>query len=364
MAITSNGFFSKALKGSNQLLLIANIALLAIALLTATVGAKTFYELVTGPKEVDASVFTELNATPDSFKRRHVTVKGSQIIDTGAGEITVRKKRGVERGRSETAHYYALEVNGKFLLVRGVTGAHTQPEISGWLIEPKSIDASTLSQLNAGPAKGELFTNVVLDETDTGGFEWFVTFLVLVAMGLSIWNIIKALGRSKNAAKFPAVAGVPVAARGDTNAFVAKVDEDLANSSKGPSGVRMGHAFALRHDKMKVDLLRFDQLIWAYQQVTKKKFYGIIPLGSSHAVKAFNDAGQAFEWHVGGKEDKALALLADFFDRAPAAIYGYSDELEVMWKKNRKGFAQLVAERKAQLAPQTAEGPATVPNAT
>jgi hypothetical protein len=359
MSLTSTGFFSKALKDSNQLLLIANIVLLLAALAVAATGAKTFYEQVRGPQAVDAAAFSQLNISPESFQSRYVTLKGEQIIDTGAGEITIRKKRGIERGRSETAHYYALATNGNFLLVRGTTEAHEKPEVSGWLSAPKKIDASTLSQLNAGPAKGKLFTNVVLDETDDGAFTWGAALAVVAAVGLAIWNILKALGRNKDAAKFPAFAGVPANMRKNTPAFIAAVDRDLASTVSGPGDLRIGNMFALRKKYTRVDLLAFDDVAWIYPQVTKKKMMYVIPAGSDHAIKAFSTTGQSYDWPIGSNADKAGELFEKLSRRAPAAVRGYSAEIETLWKKNRAEFLQIVADRKAELAASAEPVPAT-----
>jgi hypothetical protein len=357
MSLTSNGVFSQALKQSNQLLLAANVVLLIAALVIAVTGIKTFYEQVRGPQIIDPAAFSQLDIAPDSFKSRYVTLTGTEIIDTGAGEITVRKKRGIERSRSETAHYYALATNGKFLLVRGAVAAHDTPQVSGWLSEPKTVDASTLSQLNAGPAKGKLFTHVVLDETDDGTFTWGVALATVAACALAIWNITKALARNKDAAKFPAIARAPATVRKNVSAFVTTVDRDLSAAVKGIGDLRIGTMFALRKHYTRVDLIAFNDLAWIYPQVTKKKMLYVIPAGSDHAVRAFTAAGQSYELPAGSNAEKAAALFEQLTERAPAAVSGYSADIETLWKKNRNGFLGIVANRRAQLA--AGDGPAT-----
>jgi hypothetical protein len=354
MALASTGHFSKALNDSNRLLLVANVLLLIAALVIAGMNASTFIQQVNGPKAIDAAAFDNLGVSLQSFKTRHVTLTGTNIIDTGASEITVRKKRGIERGRSETAHYYALAVNGKFLLVRGTNDAHGTPTVSGWISEPKKVDASTLAQINAGPAQGKMFTNIVLDETDDGTFTWIVALVVLAAILLSAWNIYKALGRGRDAAKFPAIASQPEAVRKNTNAFVAAVDRDLASSTKGLGALRIGNTFALRQKSMRVDLLAFDQLAWIYPQIVKKKMFYVIPAGADHSIKAFSASGQAYDWPTGSNAEKSTALFETLVSRAPAAIAGYSADIEALWKKNRNEFLAIIAERKAKLAADAA----------
>jgi hypothetical protein len=365
--MNQTGFFSKALKSSNQLLLFINIALLAIALAVALIGAKAFYQLVTGPQALEASAFTDLNAQPESFKRQHVTLKGTRIIDTGASEITVRKKRGVERGLSESAHYYALDMgNNQFVLVRGVVGAHTDPIVTGWIKAPgSSVDRNTLAQLDSGPAQGSMFKNIILDETDGGTFDWLVAIVVLLATLLAIWNIVKAIGRNKDQTKFPAIKTQKLGAT-DVPQFVASVDVDLA-STQAVKGVRVGEKFALLQKSTLVELVNFDRLAWVYNQVTKKKIYGIIPAGSSHALVLYTNDEKRYEWAVGGKEETAHQALAKIADHVPWAVYGYTDDIQTMWKKDIRGFLNAIAQRKREIqepattvvAPVPADAPAT-----
>jgi hypothetical protein len=160
------GELSKALLSSKRWLLGVNLLLLLGTIWIAINGWSTFLEMVRGPQVITTADFTNSQALPASMGRTYVTLKGIKLIDTGATEVSVRKKRGVERGRSETAHYYAVPVgNGTFLMVRGTMEEHNSTEITGWLKSPESsVDQNTLNQLNAGPAQQRMMPRILLEE--------------------------------------------------------------------------------------------------------------------------------------------------------------------------------------------------------
>ncbi len=347
------GKLSSALLSSKRWLMGLNLILLAGVLWVAASGFSTFVEMVRGPQVMQAADLTNFQATPDSMARTYVTLKGVKLIDTGATEISVRKKRGVERGRSETAHYYAMPVGStSFLMVRGTMEEHGGSEITGWLKSPeRAVDQSTLNQLNAGPADKRMISGMLLDETDTKEFEWILALACLVGFALAVWNLSKVWRRTQQIHHYPVMRSLGDGSEQQAMQALSLVNEDLdiADSSLSKS-VHTGQRYALQQQRYKVDLLDMQEAAWIYKKVVNKKIYYVIPAGTSNSVQVHTLSEQSQEWHFGGKADLAEQFLIKLAQASPWAVIGYDVQIKKVWDKGRKNFIAQVLARKQELA--------------
>jgi len=90
-------------------------------------------------------------------------------------------------------------------------------------------------------------------------------------------------------------------------------------------------------------------LLWAYKRVTKHSV-NFIPTGKSYAAVLACYGGAA---EVRGREKKVDAVLAFAAERAPWAVFGFSDDLSKLFKKKTQDFC-LAVEEKARMGEQGA----------
>jgi hypothetical protein len=102
-----------------------------------------------------------------------------------------------------------------------------------------------------------------------------------------------------------------------------------------------------------IEIIRMADVVWAYLQVVRHYHSGI-PTGKSHYVKVFDREGASTI--ISAKKKTAPDLLQSLQQRVPWAAYGFSADLEQLWKKRRPEFLSSVHQRKGKT--QVANAPA------
>jgi hypothetical protein len=97
-----------------------------------------------------------------------------------------------------------------------------------------------------------------------------------------------------------------------------------------------------------------EDVVWAYLQVVKHYHSGI-PTGKSHFVKVFDREGTSAT--ISTKKKTAPELLQTLQRRVPWAVYGFSADIEQLWKKRRAEFLSSVDQRRGKT--QTTNGAKT-----
>ncbi|HKC38893.1 MAG TPA: DUF6709 family protein, partial [Gemmatimonadales bacterium] len=92
------------------------------------------------------------------------------------------------------------------------------------------------------------------------------------------------------------------------------------------------------------DLLRLDDLLWAYKKITKHSV-NFIPTGKSHEAILACYGGIAV---IKAKEKRVDEILAFSAQRAPWAVLGYSAELATIFNKKVDEFAGAVEQRRRE----------------
>lgn len=132
-------------------------------------------------------------------------------------------------------------------------------------------------------------------------------------------------------------------------------DLDLSNSKnrpdKFPKHVILGNQYMMTKE-LNSNLLILDQLVWCYQKTTnsKHRVYGFIPAGTttSYSVVFVDDKKRVMETSV-KSEAAAQALIDELQKYAPAAIYGYTEEIAAASQQNYAQLVEAVQERKQKL---------------
>jgi hypothetical protein len=88
-----------------------------------------------------------------------------------------------------------------------------------------------------------------------------------------------------------------------------------------------------------------DDIVWAYKKVTKHSI-NFIPTGKSYTAILVGRHRQRIEVKLSNKT--ADEILNELAIRVPWAIYGFSRDLERVWKSDPGGFIAAVDQRRSQ----------------
>jgi hypothetical protein len=290
----------------------------------------------------------ELNAATSAAALNRVWVKleADAIHETGFQEITVRKKRGVERGRSVSASYYVAEFDKRLLLVKAHGDVPTQ-SLKGTLkpivgkVDVSFFDSPNMQKIR--PA----FYPMMLDTEDyrsDGNVGFAVAGVAaLISLGIGLFAYL----RFSDPASHPAAKDAARWGKGKLDAIGAQIESQL----KSPDAVKAGGFtvtpdYIVQKSAFSFKLWRTEDLLWVYKEITQNKMYYVIPTGKTYAAKMNFDKESI---SLTGKEEKVDALLGLVAEHKPWVIAGHSDEIAQSYKKNRKEMVAWVAQKKKEL---------------
>ena len=112
---------------------------------------------------------------------------------------------------------------------------------------------------------------------------------------------------------------------------------------KGGDGWRVGDTYLVRSTLFRFDVLRLQDLLWAYKKVTKHSI-NFIPTGKTYQAILTCHGGTAA---MSGREKRVDEILAFAQQRVPWAVLGYTAEIAALFKNNAPEFARSVEERRS-----------------
>ena len=283
----------------------------------------------------------ELLATPSATElpRYWVNLKTDKVLDTGIDQITIRKRKGFETGRSVTGHYYAGVVGDRLLLVKSHGEKIGTEPIKGGLVDVPSDLIDRLSGQNAGIRKA--FLPVMLD---TGPFEsdatWGLGAAASVA-GVTLLFALFALFRYFNPNGHKALRQLEKSGQSTSGASASiKADMDARRYLR-LKDYRLTTQYAVKQG-LGLDVVPLRELVWAHPTVTQHKIYGIIPTGKSYGLTMTFKSKPITEKVAKGVPEAAMEHLARW---SPWSFLGYSDQLADALKRRRKDVLAAVDER-------------------
>jgi len=113
---------------------------------------------------------------------------------------------------------------------------------------------------------------------------------------------------------------------------------------KAGGGWRLGDTYLIRSRFFSFDLLRLRDLIWGYKKVTKHSV-NFIPTGKTYQAILHCYGGNAA---VPAKEARVNEVLQFAQQRAPWAVFGFSDQLAKIWSKEQVEFLKQVEVRRQE----------------
>ena len=293
--------------------------------LGAMLGVVAFHhryasDLLLGPCTQTASnlaAIQDIATAPHTF----VTVAGSRLIDTGINEVTEHAPGTQRAYRSTTGTIRILDMDGRLLVVKTSsteptphTAAAAAPHSITGELKPMRDDMRAL--FIEAPEMAGLRDRVFpfyLDDDETA-----FRSAGLIAVALALWCLFvcrKELRRTWQQWRDPSTH--PVLQRLATwgpPAEVARAIQQAATSPRWNSGGwRVTEDYLVQSTDLAFDVLRMQDLVWAYKQVTKHSI-NLIPTGKTReAVFVCRDGTACIQ----GTEATVDALLAFAVERAP-----------------------------------------------
>ena len=316
--------------------------LLIGGLFLATSDRRYIANFLGGPYRLaraDLDSIRDVEATPHYYAH----VSGERVLDTGLRQYTVHTQNGVETGREESAAYHALVVGNHYLVVRtaGVESHEAEGRLVPWSpdLEAQLFDSKEMRSLRSS------FYPFYMD-TDSFRRPGFVGIGVgIVFLLLFIWQALPAWRAWRDPERHPLAQRI--AQWGDPIGVAVEAEREFENSMlRGKAGWRLGNKYFMRATFFTFNLYRFQDVLWAYKKITKHSV-NFIPTGKTYEAIVNCHGGTAT---IPGSEKKVGEMLNFVQQRAPWAIYGFSDDLAATFNKHRQDFARGVEQRKQEWA--------------
>jgi hypothetical protein len=121
-------------------------------------------------------------------------------------------------------------------------------------------------------------------------------------------------------------------------------EHEFDNPLLKAGGWRFGDKYLLRSSFFSFDVLRLQDVVWAYKKITKHSV-NFIPTGKTYAAIVRCYGGDAT---IAAKETRVNEILAFAQQRAPWAVFGYSNQLAGLWNKTQSEFFKQVEMRRQE----------------
>jgi hypothetical protein len=280
----------------------------------------------------------------DEEQHYFATVTGSKAVDTGLQHITIRKRSGVETGR-DISTYYALLVGDKFLLYRSSEGPKTTVE--GQLIAmPAEVERSLFSAPDMQGVRNVFYSLYISNDSfRLPGYFAFAALIIFLfcayKYALSDWRYFQDVtlhSTVKNSYSW-----------GDPLSISVEIERESRLPRYRCSGWLITDNYLIISTFFNFDVLRLTDLLWAYKKVTRHSV-NFIPTGKTYEALLACYGGAAT---IKGREKTVDAILGFAASRTPWAVFGYTKEIENLFKKNTRDFCVAVEQRKRELMQKT-----------
>lgn len=346
-----DGWIATRIRATSRRRVITWTLALILGVVVATNDHRYIANFVGGPyplARADLDSIRDVTATPHYYAR----VRGERVIDTGIREYTVRTQSGVETSREVSGAYNAFAIGNHYLVVK--TGAaDAAPSAEGTLV-PWSAELE--NQLFDTKEMRSLRSNFYPFYLDSDSFRQpgYVALVVgILFLALFLWQVVPAWRAWRDPERHPLAQRV--ARWGDPMGIGLEAEHEFANSlMRGRSGWRFGNKFLMRSTFFTFNVVRLRDVLWGYKKVTKHSV-NFIPTGKTYEAVIAYAGGMA---HIRGSEKKVHDMLTFVQQRAPWAMYGFSDELSATYHKRPLDFVRSVEQRRQQWASQQQSGAA------
>jgi hypothetical protein len=345
------GFLGRGIRRAGRNSILMGLSGLVIIALLFWAEARYFYNFFHGPFSVDQATLLSIQ-DPDARRESFVTIRGDETLDTGFEESNT--------DYFITMHHPILAVKaGDRLLLVKASKDTSASQFSGELTKiPSDVQSQVLSVVEERhPDLKGRFLPVMLDGTSYRS-NGYIAILAGAVFGLAlIWCLWKGLKWSAKPETHPI--WKKLGKFGPAQQVGSQLDAELRSEGGGEifGSAHLTTNWLVLSSAYNIEVMRMADVVWAYPQVVKHYHSGI-PTGKSHFVKVLDRDGASTT--ISAKKDVAPNLLNSIQRRVPWAIYGFSADLEQMWKKRRVDFLLTVDQQKKKAqTPQTGAKAAT-----
>jgi hypothetical protein len=304
-------------------------------------NARYVVNFIRGPYALRATELAQIS-DPETTPHYFISVHADKVLDTGIQEITTTTENGVKQGSYVSAGYYAVLVGDRYLIVKSATKPPSQ--IEGQL---STFPTDLSSELFSGTDGREIRNACYPFYLESEGFRYpgywgigigVVFLLLFFKYGRPAWLCLRDINSH------------PVVSRvnhwSDPMSISVEAERELNSAVRYRSqGVFVTDRYLIVKRFFAFNILRFEDLLWAYKKVTKRSV-NFIPTGKDYAaVLVFYGGSQNFP--AGQKiVDEVLTFAST---KAPWAILGYSKEIAELFRKQTSAFCQAVEARRQEL---------------
>ena len=308
----------------------------------ATSDRRYIANFLSGPYKLaraDLDSIRDVATTPRYFAQ----ISADRVIDTGLRQYTVHTQSGVETSREESGTYAAFVLGNRYLVVK--TGVDQPSVAEGKLAPwPSELDAQLFDTKDMRSLR-PMFYPFYLDNGSFRQPGYVVIGIGIVLLLLFVWQALPAWRAWRNPERHRV--WNRVLHWGDPMGIALEVEHDYNNAlMRGKAGWRLGNKFLTRSTFFTFNVLRFHDVLWAYKKVTRHSV-NFIPTGKTYEAIVACYGGTAT---IGGREKKVNELLTYVQQRAPWAIYGFSDQLAATFNKHNADFVRGVEQRRQEWA--------------
>jgi hypothetical protein len=293
-----------------------------------------------GPFEVGDTELKSIRAAADA-DHYFVKVTGSKVLETGIQNISISKEAGVETSRKVSGAYYALVVGRRLLIVR--SGSMPPNIVEGELKPiPNDVDQLLFGTNEMQRLRPLFYSYYVSDDAFR-----LPGYAVLGGLLIFCFALIK-YGRVAwlhwgNPRLHPVIKRVE--SWGDTLGIAAAVETEAKSPfHKGRNGWLVTDKYFIQSGLFTFDLLRISDLLWAYKKVTRHSV-NFIPTGKTYDAVLTCYGGSAV---IQAKQNVVDAILLFATERAPWAAFGFTKELEELFRKKTRDFCSAIEQRKSE----------------
>ena len=285
--------------------------------------------------QADLDSIHDVTLTPRYYAR----VAGDRVIDTGIRQYTIHRQNGIETSREESGAYNAFAMGNRFLVVRtgGDDSQIAEGKLAPWPegLETQLFDSREMRSLRSS------FYPFYLDSDSFRRPGFVVIGIGVLFLVLFMWQALPAWRAWRDPERHPLAQRI--AQWGDPMGVALAAEHEFDNALlRGNAGWRLGNKYLVRATFFSFNVLRFQDVLWAYKKITKHSV-NFIPTGKTYEAIVACYGGTAT---IRGKEKKVNDLLAFVQERAPWAMYGYSVDLASAFSKRRQEFSRTVEQRR------------------
>lgn len=348
----NHNFIEKNIKRISRSWMLTIYAVFFLVILFGWVFHDYFRGLIFGPTVMTGEQIASIRNIRE-YENVFVRFEPAEAYQTN---ITMEKKT-YEHGRltrTEIIGRIAIAFfSGRVLIIEGEMADNTNI-FEGFLKENSKPIMECIPDLskNLPETKGRILPFYL---KDTEHPVWYgLIFLVLLA-AFGVWRLIRTLSWILDRNKHPL--RKKLASYGDYDVISGQINNEIPEAIKY-GDMRVTESWMFRKSFYDLAVIRQEDIVWIYKQITQHKMYYVVPAGKSYSMAIKTRKSQSAFINCSEKECDLLSSLLT--EKMPHIISGYSEELAKLWNSNRQELFNVVDERKRNLQgtilPETQSG--------